>query len=41
MSFQNLLIWNAYGHFKTIALAEHCDHRRTIITMFTVATVPV
>lgn len=41
MSFENLLIWNAYGHFKTIALAVLCDRRRTIITMFTVVTMPI
>lgn len=41
MSFEILLIWNAYGHFKTIASAVLCDRRRTIITMFTVVTMPI
>lgn len=39
--FTNLLIWNAYGHFKTMALAEHCDHRRMIIITFAVVTMPM
>ena len=39
--FTNLLIWNTYGHFKTMALAEHCDHRRMIIITLVVVTMPV
>lgn len=41
MCFEKLLIWNAYGHFKSLALAELCDHRRRIITLFTVVTMPM
>lgn len=41
LCFTNLLVWNAYGHFKTMALAEHWGHRRMIIITFAVVTMPM